>query len=775
MVVDEYLGKKMNKKPTKVYRFALYGLSASGKTCLLAALAMPRYPHALGYNCTWLPASKQDTHSQEWLKKAINSLSRREVPEPNPIGEEHFTFEYDLTGAEHQTFRIELVDYSGELVNPNISDSELAKSLRKKFAEMDGILVLGEAPYRDQLGHLSGHQKTRDAQAHKDLYELRQTFSLLRGEKQEGAALDTPVVLLVNKWDRYSDIDSAHPEIEQGKLEDFFKSEPPPPHKGLNDELQHSVTKDNFKAFPVSALGAGEFVRLENGDVVERPKQVQPLNAFGLEDAFLWLAQRRDAIDLRQYQNNTIKNVKQCQQEGKALLNRFPPNSAQAKQVQSVLGQCRKKAFYYWAGTVAAILALWLTVETTMDLWNYKKLMAAIETPNATHDALGKAEQWLTNYTTAPIFRHFISKGFVSQDDAKTTLSNLQGAKIKRLQQKNEDAFRQIAARVTENWQNSDRLNELLEELRKQNAETMRQKRLALEDRVLKRLTELASQRDWERFMAAYNDKMRRKNFLAAAQALQSRQSDERLEKLKAEFKSVVVHRIEEQLERAFKDDRLREADEILKKYAQFPPELQQAPGSEEYDIIKALQHQVAERQDQDLYGDILKYRDREHMVKYLQDAPLQTMKKEVSEYKTYLDKTAQTATIPNLKLFVRITWQTYEAVGDNNQIRVSLNGKNVISKNNVKSQLNQSTDIGTSRGFSAKASDIKTVEITVIEDDWFGDDDNGKGTVKKRISDLAKGYTLKLKTEGKTMAKAFIQIQGYPKAPNLLAWHDQR
>ncbi|TGO03327.1 hypothetical protein PN36_08205 [Candidatus Thiomargarita nelsonii] len=706
----------MNKKPTKVYRFALYGLSASGKTCLLAALAMPRYPHALGYSCTWLPGSKQDAHSQEWIKKAVESLSRREVPEPNPTGEEHFTFEYDFTGADHQTFRIELVDYSGELVNPNISDSELAKSLRQKFAEMDGILVLGEAPYRDQLGHLSGHQKTRDAQTHQDLHDLRQTFSLLRGEKQEGAALDTPVVLLVNKWDRYSDIDSAHPDIEQGKLEDFFKSESP--HKGLNDVLHHSVSEDNFKAFPVSALGAGEFVRLENGDVVERPKQVQPLNAFGLEDAFLWLAQRRDAIDLRDYQNNSIKNVKQCQQDGKALLNRFPPNSAQAKQVKSVLGQCKKRAFFYWAGTVAAVvLALCLVAKITMDSWNHE----------------------------------------------------------------NEEAFRQIAGSVKENWQKSDTLNELLEELRKlpvhQNAETdkMRQERVALEDTVLRHLAELASQRDWERFMAGYNDKMRRKNFIAAAQALQSRQSDERLEKLKAEFKSVVVHRIEEQVKRAFKDDRLREADEILKKYAQFPPELQQAPGREEYYIIKALQHQVAERQDQDLYGDIMKYMDREHTERYLDDAPLQTMKKEVSEYKTYLDKTAQTATIPNLKLFVRITWQTYEAVGDHNQIRVSLNGKNVISKNYVKSQLNQSTDIGTSRGFSAKASDRKTVEITVIEDDWLGDDDNGKGTVKKRISDLAKGYTLRLKSEGKTMAKAFIQIKGYPKAPNLLAWHDQK
>ena len=826
----------MDKKQIKVYRFALYGLSASGKTCLLAALAMPRYSHPLNYTSTWRPIdvsasekSKQEAlrHSQEWLKKAIEQLFQRDVPEPNPTGEEHFIFEYDFTGTDYQTFRIELLDYSGELVNPNISDSDLAKTLRKKFSEMDGILVLAEAPYQDQLGHVSGHQKTRDGRSHKDLYDLRQTFSLLRGEKQEGAALDTPVVLLINKWDRYSHIDSAHPDIEQDKLEAFLKSVPSPPHKGLNDVLQHSVTEDNFKAFPVSALGAGEFVRLENGDVVERPKQVQPLNAFGLEDAFLWLAQRRDAIDLRHYQNNALSNLKQCQQNGETLLNRFPPNSKQAKQVKKVLGRCRRRGFYYATGIVAGVLALWLTAETTMDVWNYKKITMAIENPNATHDQLGKAEQWLTKYTTAPHFRHLISKRFINSDDVKTTLidlqtrgetflwgavetaleNNLQAAMVpaKRYldyspygphaeesqnillraqfqvqQQENEDAFRQIASRMKEHWQEGETLNELLERLRKlpvhQNAETdkMRQERVALEKSVLKRLAEIASQQNWNRFKAGYDDKMRRKNFLAAAQALKSRQSDKRLEKLKREFKRVVIQRIEDEVERAFKDYRLRDAQEILGKYAQFPPELQYPPGSEGDHKIKVLRYQVAERQDQALYEDALKYKDRDHILNYLQNAPLQTMKKEVSKYKAYLDSIEPTATIPNLTLFVRITWLAAAAEGNDNVVNVSLNGRTVIRKTNVESGFNQSTDFRSSR-FSAKPSDQKTVEITVIEEDLFSDDDNGSGRVTKRVSDLAEGYTLSLQAEGKTTAQAFLQILGYPKAPNLPAWHGSK
>ena len=274
----------MEKKPDnkKVYRLALYGLSASGKTCMLAALAMPRYPHPLGYSCTWQPidvsASKNKAeaqnleYSKEWMEKAIEKLSQQDVPEPNPTGEEQFIFQYDFTNANHQTFCIELVDYSGELINPAISSSELAKNLRTRFAEMDGILVLAEAPYLDQLGHVESAQKSRDGQTHMDLYQLRQAFSLLRGEKQDGAALDIPVALVVNKWDRYSAIEYNNPVNEQHKLESFLNATPQLPHKGLHDVLNSSITEGNFKPFSVSALGAHEFVRLANGDIVERAK-----------------------------------------------------------------------------------------------------------------------------------------------------------------------------------------------------------------------------------------------------------------------------------------------------------------------------------------------------------------------------------------------------------------------------------------------------------------------------------------------------------------------
>ena len=41
----------------KVYQFALYGGQASGKTCILIALGMPRRANPQGYSCTWIQDS----------------------------------------------------------------------------------------------------------------------------------------------------------------------------------------------------------------------------------------------------------------------------------------------------------------------------------------------------------------------------------------------------------------------------------------------------------------------------------------------------------------------------------------------------------------------------------------------------------------------------------------------------------------------------------------------------------------------------------------------
>ncbi len=827
-----------SKKPKKVYRLAVYGLSASGKTCVLAALAMPRHSHPLGHTCTWRPIevpvtkgkkNQPDEHAvtlqrnKEWMEQATRNLSQGDVPPPNPTGEEHFMFDYDFTIATHQSFWIELVDYSGELINPTLSSSEIAQNLRHR-AEMDGILVLAEAPYRDMLGHHQGSQKTRDRQAHKDLYDLRQSFTLLRGEKQEGAALDVPVALLVNKWDRYSQIDFHSPADEHHKLEDFLNSSPSPPHRGLRDVLHSSVTEGNFKEFPVSALGPSQFLRLENGEVVERPLQTVPLQSFGLEDAFIWIAQRRDAIDLQRYQNLALKNLRRCKQEGAELLNRFPVGSEETKQVKAVLWQCQRTETFRWIGTGVFIGVMWLGVEATMDFIQYRQHSVTSTNPQANDESLKRAEDWLLSYVKAPYFRHVVSyRTFLSRDQSQQMLTELQLRREKVLweiitkaqaislqtaiapateylqyypygphaleardlklrgdfqqkQQENEVAFHEVASRVQENMQDPEKLNQLLTELRKlpkhlhAETEELRNQRVALEQQLSTQVVQVAKQRDWEQFVTGYQNNMQSGNFLEAAQSLNNRPADDQVTPLKDTFRTTVVQGIVEKVTQNLKDNRLDEANQLLKSYAQFPPDLQSVEGQVK---MAELQRQVLGRQDQDLYEAAKKYRDVEHFDKYLQYAPLKTMASQVEDYKKYLGKIDPNATV-NFQLALKIEWITIS--GSEIHVSVSWEGHSVIDENKLTAKTNSATGIMLSGSLSAKPSDKVAITVKIDNIGWVYDDKyNWSGTAE--IPELASGkvWSLLSGNNDTKVATAYLVLDGYPSPPELPEWRGGR
>jgi len=748
------------------------------------------------------------------MEQSILNLSQQKLPARNPTADE-FILEYDFTASTHQTFHIELVDYSGELINSNVSDSELAKSLRQKFTEMDGILVLAEAPFRDA-------QKKYAKQAYTDLYPLREAFSLLRCENQGCAALDVPVAFLVTKWDRYSEIDYNNPAYEQRKLEEFFNSNPPPPHKGLSDMLRFSVTQDNFKIFPVSALGNHSCVQFDKDKFVERPKQVDPLNAFGLEDAFIWVAQQRDAIDLQNYQEQASQNIQKCRQTGLALLNRFPKGSEQAKQINTLLQKCQKSKKVRTLYTLIAIISLCFMGETTIDLVNYRQHKVYVNNPHATHKQLSQSEKWLTQYLADPYFRHLISKIFFSPEKAQTLLKNLQAHREKFLwvpvdkalkeknfqaafrlaseyleyypygqhaqkaqdikrrgemiqqQQERKNTLRQIAREMQQHKQNADKMRDLLKKLLNIQVEQpeMRDEQLRLEEAISNQLQKLETQQQWEEFRKEYEQKIQAGDFLAAAQSLDNRQADARLKDLKETFKTVVIQEIEQKVRQALKEKNFKLADKLLNEYAEFPLELQTAEAKLK---AAALQHQVDKWQDRALYEAARQHREAKHILRYLQEAPLQTMAKEVSVYKAYLDTIGPKAILNQLQL--KLTQIRWENVDDyDNIVRVFLNGKQVIYNDEVDAKPNTSTGvIGISPFFTAKSDLLISIEISVINEDIFFNDDYGQGTVKKQVSELAKGYAVALRNSYKIKTgTAFVEIEGYPEAPVLPAWRGE-
>lgn len=436
----------MVSKYQKAYRFAVYGRAASGKTCILAALAMKCVAHPSKFTSTWVlepagipkPQGEPETWDvgdqasafylgKIWLEKAIERLVRGELPPPNPNRAEPLRYLYHFTTPSHRTYPVELIDYSGELIDPSLSNDEMAKRLREHLNSMDGILVLAEVPRPEDETSLP---------LSAELHKLEQAFAILKNENQQGPTLDLPLALLFNKWDRRSSLRYTTPENEYLELHRFLEKKPEPPHKALVDALKNSITEDNFQIFPVSAFGEHEFARGADNVVIERPKSVSPLQSFGLEDGFIWAAQRRDTIDISRFREQVTKKSAWCFlknasivfslpliNKGRVLAQRFPEKSPERIKIQHALRR------YFLTITANALcflgilFSLFSLGEGLADNFKYRAILSAKSDPQATLQKLKGDEAWLESYYRAPFYRHLLSRLLVMNSaEAMATL-----------------------------------------------------------------------------------------------------------------------------------------------------------------------------------------------------------------------------------------------------------------------------------------------------------------------------------------------------------------
>jgi hypothetical protein len=208
----------------RVLRFALYGLANAGKTCILAALATSHTATA-GLSVVWRstasdtprPEGPEESWSAddpavaryrgaEWLRESIRALDAGTNPPPNP-NREPYRFRFDFRDGGFDC-PIELFDYSGELLDPDVSADRLAVRLRDHLRDCDGLLVLAEVPRPDGSVERAG-----------ELNKLAVAFALLREEGSAGLADSAVVALVVNKWDRRGD------RADPAALEDFLAGE----------------------------------------------------------------------------------------------------------------------------------------------------------------------------------------------------------------------------------------------------------------------------------------------------------------------------------------------------------------------------------------------------------------------------------------------------------------------------------------------------------------------------------------------------------------------
>ena len=276
------------------YRLAICGGKGSGKTCILAALAMPRIPHPEGFMASMphLPGDASDElkHGYEWVRKCLKSIEDGEVPEQNAIKTLHTPrLRYQFTTKGGRESFVDIFDYSGELMEGDHAVADLAAKLRVAQSAMDGLLVVAEHPRLEE----SDRDRPDDAITHR-LHDLGSAFALLRHEarsRHRSGSGGKPIAVLVNKWDRAGTLTPpVDAQLQTEVLGKFIESSPP--HANLCAQLQPGA--NHMRVFAVSALGPGR-----EGTATYKPAQVKPhLLSFGLEDPFIWIMEAIDAVDI---------------------------------------------------------------------------------------------------------------------------------------------------------------------------------------------------------------------------------------------------------------------------------------------------------------------------------------------------------------------------------------------------------------------------------------------------------------------------------------------
>jgi hypothetical protein len=814
----------MSRPKPKTYRLALYGRAGSGKTCILAALAMPRPPHPRSSTCARIyPDSTSgraryaaQSGGHDWLEAAISQLSKGDTPKPNPI--EHPTgrvLRYGFTAAEVPEFRVELFDYAGELVDPlkHKDPKDLAAVLLNHLETIDGLLILIEAPRGERY----------DPDQIRDILLMAEGFAELKTDRA------VPVALLVTKWDRRARLEDATPKAEDERLAALLDSGAVPALTRLRDTIRNAVGETNTRAFPVSAFGGHE-----QRDGQDYPR-AGTLHAFGLEDPFVWIAARRDALDLKilEREVGSLKGIgllsprswlRVVWNRQGDLRDRYRDESPGRSAVLRLLHRRQ----WLIAGLVLALILLvgfsWAVGEAIKDARDDSTARLA-ERPAATDQEIEEAIAWLERYSqSAPIWHAIYSHLVLTRADARAKIReyqdrferqlwnivlNLEPDKQKQVgpaeaylrefpkglheteaktilteaeallaRRENDRALERVEQEVKALLPGAD-IELLKQVLAKAEAlpprpewetDDQQKRRRALASEVGDQLRELTSLIDWKQFLKVYEDHMDKGRLKEAAQLLVPRQpEDDNLQALRVQFMADAPKLIRRKVDELTNGDiRWADAYALLDGYDRWPVEVQ---SHELKEAVGAARKTVAERQDKWLYDEVVKKKQEKQVADYLNDAPIRSMASEVGRYREYL---AQRRGKRKLRLILdRIEWAEKCWNNSYNIVTVRVNGRKAIEKTGVTSRYLTSTGGFDPYDFEGAPDDRVKIEIKIINDDYAiggGDHVHGEAVSEERIEGLAQGRTLQLRFDHDVNQAVFV-VSGLPAEPPLTPW----
>lgn len=371
----------------KAYKFALIGISATGKTCLLARLWNYTGENSLTSNVN-RPVSLQkqndpDETSTEkaesnldLLEQAHEELEKNELPGPtdlNAAGAISFTM-----GSQHRgQIKVDTFDYSGEFVNEKAATDVQSSSkwLASVLAGHDGLLIVIGPPRKDKQEEPNA---TSDSTSSDD--NPRGFLNAILNNDEAREALEKyprPIGVVIAKWDRMHQVlKNESTKISMEEIRQFktnyddkrsaaitFVSTLLGGHDyepKIDASLQGAVL-DKCMVFPASAFGAFEHRQnadgntrlIEAGEDEGLPIEFPDPNGqpYGIVDPFIALADecdRRDVANLleshEEIRTPPWKWIKysnpaghwKCLRSAKKLLSRIPPKMESHKDVTRI-------------------------------------------------------------------------------------------------------------------------------------------------------------------------------------------------------------------------------------------------------------------------------------------------------------------------------------------------------------------------------------------------------------------------------------------------------
>lgn len=418
----------MKRSSDKLYRFALYGCSGSGKTCFLATMAMGAIGQGRHLTCERMPvtvpaplmdteagklAVEEESHGlhagKEWIDEAIRALEAGERPEGNRPQDRAVReiVDFKIGSPDRGDFLVRTVDYAGELLHPDEEHKEdsLVNDLKACLANFDGLVIIAEAL----------HASVDTPRLEDDLRRLRESFASLYESNED--SVQTPVAIAITKWDRWSDIDHANPEEERDKLEAYLKERLP--HSSLVDTVSNAQAEQengsdissvgmffgNCGVFPTTAFGQAE--ERDGGEYPVLGKQ----RPFGLLEPFAWLAERRDLLDASRLEQEWQEHLKpgwlpwklhktwKLSRSAKQLLKRVPRKTTVGSRVQRVR---RAAKWSFRVGMTLVVLLVLTGVDLTVEgvrTWQFHEAAGVVKDPSTTVKELDVRREWFDHYS----------------------------------------------------------------------------------------------------------------------------------------------------------------------------------------------------------------------------------------------------------------------------------------------------------------------------------------------------------------------------------------